>query len=192
MPVEFARLLDAFAEAGVDYLVVGGVAVCLNGFVRYTDDLDIILKAEPTNARRLLGVLSDWGEGHARELDVSEFVPAGLGAIRIIEDFALDVFTTMRAQGADSELDFEQLAPDARVYRTERGSPVRFISIPRLIELKTGTGRDKDRLDLANLEEIRRGGREVQSVRLEDLERPPAGDREGRNEDDGDEWPLRR
>lgn len=54
-------------DAGVRHLVVGGVAVCLHGYPRAPQDLDIVAEATPENARRLIGALSQWGEGYTRE-----------------------------------------------------------------------------------------------------------------------------
>lgn len=64
----FLRLLAEIARARVDFAVVGGVAVCLNDYVRHTDDADILVGEALENVRRLLEVLSRWGEGWAREL----------------------------------------------------------------------------------------------------------------------------
>jgi hypothetical protein len=63
----FEKLLADLAKAGIDFAVVGGVAVSLNGFVRATDDLDILVSEEPQNIQNLLARLSQWGEGWARE-----------------------------------------------------------------------------------------------------------------------------
>jgi hypothetical protein len=49
MPETFESLLVKLSHAGVDFLVVGGVAVCLNGFVRTTHDLDLLVEASPEN-----------------------------------------------------------------------------------------------------------------------------------------------
>ena len=54
----FESLLVKLSRAGVDYLVAGGVAVCLNGFVRATQDLDLLVEASPAKspaAARLSG-----------------------------------------------------------------------------------------------------------------------------------------
>lgn len=193
MPAEFAKLLEKLAEGGVQFLVVGGVAVCLHGHVRYTADLDIIVQAQDENARRLLDVLSQWGEGFARELNVDEFVPAGMGSIRIVENFALDVFTLMRARGSDQELDYETLVADASAHLLANGGRVAFLSIPRLIELKTGTGRSKDAIDVDILSEIYRGERARSPIILEDLTPAPADpDHPSADEEsDAGEWPVR-
>ena len=93
----FAELLVKLSLAGVDYATVGGVAVLLNGYFRITEDVDIIIDERTDNVRRMLKVLEDFGEGHARELAPEEFIPQE-GAIRIFEEFALDVFTRMRGR----------------------------------------------------------------------------------------------
>jgi hypothetical protein len=40
---QFEKLLANLARGAVDFAVVGGVAVSLNGFVRATEDVDILV-----------------------------------------------------------------------------------------------------------------------------------------------------
>lgn len=59
----FERLLVDLVRGGVDYAVVGGVAVSLNGFIRATEDLDVLVHEAPGNIRRLLLLKQDsWRE----------------------------------------------------------------------------------------------------------------------------------
>ena len=81
---QFEKLLVELALAGVDFAVVGGVAVSLNGFVRATDDVDIIVSDCPENIGRLLEALSRWGEGWAA---------GGKQTVRNIMDFVLRMKT---------------------------------------------------------------------------------------------------
>src|SRR5205814_2314310 len=67
------------------------------GFVRTTEDVDILIESSSENVTRLLNELGNFGEGHARELRPADFSDTE-GAIRIIEDFPLDVFTIMRSK----------------------------------------------------------------------------------------------
>ena len=69
----FERLLVELAKAKVDFAVVGGVAVILNGYGRLTQDTDIIVNETPENIGKLLRCLAGWGEGWARELKPDEF-----------------------------------------------------------------------------------------------------------------------
>lgn len=56
--LEFIALLEA---RHVDYLVVGGYAVGLHGFPRYTGDLDFFVAVSDENASKLLDVFNDFG-----------------------------------------------------------------------------------------------------------------------------------
>jgi hypothetical protein len=51
---EFVELLNSNR---VEYLIVGAFAVAYHGFPRYTGDLDILVRPNPENARRILEVL---------------------------------------------------------------------------------------------------------------------------------------
>jgi hypothetical protein len=62
----FAGLLAALARADVDFIVVDGLAVAFAGYPRVTDDVDILINADSANIKRMLGVLSDFGDGARR------------------------------------------------------------------------------------------------------------------------------
>jgi hypothetical protein len=55
------RVLAALGEAGVQYLIVGGVAVVMHGHLRTTADLDLVIDLEPANARRAIDALTGLG-----------------------------------------------------------------------------------------------------------------------------------
>lgn len=50
-------LLGRFQAEGVDYILVGGQAVRLNGFIRATEDIDILLPSSLENGRRVIRAL---------------------------------------------------------------------------------------------------------------------------------------
>jgi hypothetical protein len=43
--MDFEELLLSLSKGGIKFIVVGGVACALNGFVRATEDLDILIEA---------------------------------------------------------------------------------------------------------------------------------------------------
>ena len=45
-------LVRALNEAGVRYLIVGGLAVVAHGHARFTGDVDLVVDLEADNARR--------------------------------------------------------------------------------------------------------------------------------------------
>ncbi len=52
----YARLFQSLSDGGVDYLVLGGSAVCLHGFARMTTDIPILLKNTPDNVGRFVAL----------------------------------------------------------------------------------------------------------------------------------------
>ena len=142
----FEKQLAELARSRIDFAVVGGLAVILNGYPRLTVDADIIVSDHPDNIRRMLQCLERWGEGWARELKPEEFVPQE-GSIRVMEEFDLDIFTRMKGKSID---DFRPR------FRFIESGDVRipYISPEDLLFLKQGSWRDKDQLDVAAMKEI--------------------------------------
>ena len=143
---QFEKLLADLARGGVDFAVVGGLAVILNGYPRLTVDAGILVHDAPDNLRKLLQRLERWGEGWARELKVEDFV-AQEGSIRVMEDFDLDLFVRMRGKTLD---DFR---PNLR-YVESAGVRIPYLAPADLIFLKEGSWREKDQLDVSALKEI--------------------------------------
>lgn len=142
----FERLLAALATDAVDYAVVGGLAVIFNGYPRLTLDVDILVGDAPENLRKLLRCLAGWGEGFARELKPEDFVFQE-GAIRVIEDFDLDIFTRMKGRSLN---DFR---PRLRYLETGQVR-IPYLSPADLVFLKEDSWREKDKLDVQAMREI--------------------------------------
>ena len=146
---QFGELLEKLARAEVRYVLVGGAAVLLHGYARATADLDILVETSEENARRLLGVLAAWGE-----LEIQELAFPQLGALRVIEDFALDIFTLMSAKMLARDLSYADLAGDAQRCVLGSGVEIFYASVARLMDLKAGIGQPKDAADIMVLSEI--------------------------------------
>jgi len=143
MDTPYEKLLVNLARAKVNFIVVGGVAVALNGFVRTTEDVDILIEPSADNVNRLLTSLCSFGEGHARELSARDFDETE-GAIRIVEDFPLDIFTLMRGYS------YRDLIRETE--QTEIGGiTIVFLNPAGLIRLKQDSTRAKDQIDIAAL-----------------------------------------
>ena len=145
---QFEKLLADLVRAGIDFAVVGGVAMGLNGYQLYTAETGLLVHTDRENTRRMLAHLTTWGEGSARELQATEFVPQE-GSIRVMEDFALDIFTQMRGHSLD------EFRPKLR-YVASGDVRIAYLHPDQLIELKKDSWRDKDRLDVLALREILR------------------------------------
>jgi hypothetical protein len=143
---QFGSLLAELARAGVDFAAVGGVAISLNGFVRATEDMDILAHNSPENLRKLLDCLKNWGEGWARELKIEDFAIEE-GSIRVMEDFDLYIFVKMRGKTLDD------LRPNLRHFESD-GARIAYLSPADLIFLKEGSWREKDQLDVSAMKEV--------------------------------------
>jgi hypothetical protein len=105
--------------------------------------------------------LATFGEGCARELSLDDF-PLEEGAVRVNEDFTLDLFTVMRSR------QYADFVGSAR--RLEIGpAVVRYLGPEALLELKADSTREKDRLDVSALREILAGAGRPDSVNLAEL-----------------------
>lgn len=58
---DFKEFVESLNANRVHYLVVGGYAVALHGYPRYTKDMDIWIERTPENAARLLKALEQFG-----------------------------------------------------------------------------------------------------------------------------------
>ena|ERR1035441_315440 len=142
----FEKLLATLVADGVDFAVVGGLAVIFNGYPRLTLDADILVHHSAENLRKLLDCLAGWGEGWARELKPEDFVSEP-GAIRVMEEFDLDIFTQMKDRVLD---DFR---PRLRHLETS-GVRIPYLAPEDLIFLKESSWREKDKIDVQALREI--------------------------------------
>jgi predicted nucleotidyltransferase len=62
---DFKELLRLFNENGVKYLLIGGYAVSIHGYVRATNDIDLVVSNDPQNAQNVMNALVQFGFGNA-------------------------------------------------------------------------------------------------------------------------------
>ena len=141
-----AQVCGALNHSRAKYLVIGGVACILHGYVRGTEDVDILIERTEANAARVLAALARVGYGFAAEWAPGEILKRPITVIG--DDPAVDVFTVAW------KVKYEQAAPRSSVVDVD-GVDVPLISLDDLIETKR-TGRLKDAADIEVLEEIRR------------------------------------
>ena len=148
-PDALLELLRRFQAEGVQYVLVGGHAVRLNGFVRSTEDIDILLPSSLENGRRViraLGFLPSSAELRPEWFDVPPGEPEN---IRVADDLLIDLLFAANGQT------YESLQPHVRTLNVE-GVENRTLDIEGLLKTKTDY-RDKDRIDREALERLRRG-----------------------------------
>lgn len=141
-----AQVCKALNAAGASYLVIGGIACILHGYVRATTDVGILIERTHANAVRVLKALATVGYGFAREWAPEEILGRPITVIG--DDPAVDVFTVAWS------VKYESAAKRSTVVNVERVA-IPLIGLEDLIETKR-TGRLQDAADIEVLEEIRR------------------------------------
>ncbi len=138
---EFIQLLN---DNQVRYLIVGGYAVALHGYPRYTKDIDIWIELTQENATRIVKTLDQFGFASLglKESDFlveDQIIQLGYAPNRI------DILTTLTG------VTFEECY-DLRLLVEIDGVKVSFIDLDNLRKNKKATGRLQDLADLEKLE----------------------------------------
>jgi predicted nucleotidyltransferase len=139
-------LLQRLADAGLEFVIVGGFAGVLHGSAYVTDDLDICAILTPENVDKLRGAMADLHPVHRmthRKLSFLEHPSAGQTVANLyLETDAgvLDVLSSILGPG-----DFHALKKNA-VEISLFGRKCRVISLEDLIAAKEAVGREKDLL----------------------------------------------
>jgi hypothetical protein len=146
---QFLHLLRRFAQEGVQYVLVGGHAVRLNGFVRSTEDIDILLPSSIDNGRRVIRALDFLQSSAELKPAWFEVDPAEPENIRVADNLLIDLLFAANGQT------FESLANHVRQVQVQ-GVPVNVLDIEGLLKTKTDY-REKDLIDKQVLRRIQQG-----------------------------------
>ena len=136
------KIIDSFNRAGVEYVVVGGVAVNLHGLLRATEDLDVFVRPEPKNVERLRAALRDvWKDPSIEEIRAEDLC-GEYPAVRYGPpegDLYLDILTRLGEMTAYDDLTFET--------KVVEGTEIRVATPETLYKMKKGTVRPIDHAD---------------------------------------------
>ena len=152
--INFRAVLRAFEDAGVDSIVVGGLAGVVHGSARLTQDVDLVYSREPRNVECLAEALRP----HKPYL---RGAPAGLpfewSAATIMRGLNFTLTTAIGDVDLLGEIpgggDYQALLPhtvEVEIF----GHRCRCLDLPALIRAKRAAGRPKDLEALAELEAL--------------------------------------
>lgn len=156
---ELDELLLTLARSRVRFIVIGGIAVGVHGYVRGTKDVDVCPEPSADNLGALADLLADL---EARPVEVGDFGPEELPFDPLDPDdlaeggnFRLDtrlgaVDVMQWIPGIDADHAYPVLAGDAVTVEL-RGAALRVCSLAHLRLMKETAGRPQDLLDLQNL-----------------------------------------
>ena len=153
-PFEPEHLVAALNEAGIGYVIVGGLAVGAHGVVRATRDLDLVADPSPENLRLLADTLAALGASHPVE---GELTGPSLGrpVSMKLQTRHGEVHVLNRMPGTP---EFRDLWRDRLLVEIETGVDAPISSMAHLRAMKRASERPPDAVDLAELEELHGAG----------------------------------
>lgn len=151
---DFARLLAALDDGGVEFIVIGGFAATAHGSAHVTVDLDVVYARSPQNIARLsraLEPLNPYLRGAPPGLPFrfdAATIERGLNFTLRTTAGDLDVLGEATGRGT-----YEALVPHSE-RRQVFGRETLIVDLETLIRLKRAAGRPKDLERIAELEAI--------------------------------------
>lgn len=136
------RVIQSLNDAGVDYVVVGGVAINLHGLVRATEDLDLFVRPDRDNIERLRRALrAVWSDPDIEQI-TAEDLCGDYPAVRYGPPegtLSLDILTRLGEATAFADLEVEE--------KVIAGVRIRVATPRTLYRMKKNTVRPIDRGD---------------------------------------------
>jgi hypothetical protein len=161
--MKIVELLQALSDNEVQYVLVGGLAVQLHGFMRATVDIDLVLAMNNANLDRFIEV--------AKKFGLKPIIPVSIDSLKNAQQIdqwhrekGMLAFALREPQIGGSVIDvlvrpdiaFDRLMTGAVIGKLF-GRQVPIASIDDLIEMKRIANRPKDLLDIDAMEKIKCG-----------------------------------
>ena len=141
---DFKEFIQSLNDNEVRYLVVGGYAVALHGYPRYTKDMDVWVDMTPENASKIVKALDQFGFS-SLGVKASDFTEPDQMLQLGNPPRRIDILTTIPG------VIFSECYTSHTTVDIE-GVSVKFIDFENLKKNKKASGRYQDLADLENLE----------------------------------------
>ncbi len=131
---DLLTLCRALNAEGARYIVIGGFAISHHGYIRATEDIDILIDVDLENQRRVKQALEILPDKAIRELGEDDF--RDYTVVRVSDEILVDVMT------AACGIEFEEASRAIEIAHIQ-GVPIPFPTLPLLLRMKQ-THREKD------------------------------------------------
>ena len=148
LPPDFKEFFKSLNSKGVEYLLIGGYAVIIHGYVRNTSDLDVCISSDPKNIARCLDALEDFGFAGP---ELREALTSGRkDLVRMgVEPLKIEILNYLKG------VDFAR-AYSRRIVEKVEDVQINVIGLEDLISNKQSVARLQDLLDVEKLKERNR------------------------------------
>ena len=157
----YQKIIEKMNDEGVEYLVAGGIAVNLYGFIRATMDLDVLLLLDDLNTGKFIKIV--------KELGYQPVIPVAIDDLsdpvkrkEWISKKNMKVFSVYNPENSMEHVDillednigFRQAYARREIIKTGN-LRINLINIDDLIRLKEISGRERDKNDVRALRKIK-------------------------------------
>lgn len=144
---KFLTFIDALENENVEYILIGGLAVILYGMPRLTQDVDIFVKPDETNIRKLRAALESlYQDESIKEITLAELTHYPVIRYGTPEGFNIDIITQIGETFSYEDLEYQVM--------NFEGHQLRVATPKSLLELKKDTPRPIDKSDILFLREL--------------------------------------
>ena len=156
--MQFEKAVQTLCDAGVEFVIIGGLSATFHGSSRVTYDLDICYSRTTDNLRRLAGALAAYHprpRGFPADLPFvwDEVTLSNASILTLQTDLGeIDLLSEVLGLGLFEEVRRHAILVEAFDRRIET------LDLPGLIKSKRAAGREKDLFALAELEGLLEAG----------------------------------
>ena len=147
LPEDFLDMINCLHSNKVNYIIVGGYAMAISGFIRATGDIDIFVEPTVDNSKNVYMALVEFG-APLNSIEENDFSTEGIVYQMGVPPLRIDIITKVDG------ITFKEACKDALIEKIS-GISVPFLSLDKLITNKETTGRNKDKIDAIELKKIK-------------------------------------
>ena len=141
---DFREFIELLNQNDVKYLIVGGYAVAVHGYPRYTKDIDIWIFTDESNLKKIIKAINDFGF-KSSNITVADLKESGTVVQLGLPPNRIDLITDVDG------VDFDDCYNN-KFEIISNGLKMNFIGLEHLKKNKKASGRYQDLADLENLE----------------------------------------
>ncbi len=146
---KFLKVLKALGKEKVDYILIGGFAVILHGLPRLTQDIDIFVKMNSENIKKLQKALDDVFQDECIfDITFEELNQYSVIRYGAPDGFYIDIMARLGEFATYDDLEYEIMTFDE--------IPINVATAQTLFKLKKDTLRSEDKRDAFFLYELMR------------------------------------
>jgi predicted nucleotidyltransferase len=154
------KIFKQLNRAGVEYIVIGGVAVIVYGYLRATGDLDLILKLDQENLKKMSKIMKNMGYVERQPIHLEDLLDEA-NVRKLMREKNFKAFTFLPSGEnpilidivMEESLNFQKIS-EKSVVKSYGGVSIPVVSMDDLIIMKKKAARPQDERDIEELEVV--------------------------------------